>query len=50
MNNSQSKKTMHPFVQFLIELLSVRAGFYVKQHIETTKKEQHRDKNKIGTD
>jgi hypothetical protein len=31
MNNQSKKAKLHPFAQFLIELLSVRAGLYVKQ-------------------
>lgn len=31
MNNNTAKKDLHPFQRFLIELLSVRAGFYIQQ-------------------
>lgn len=31
MNNMQNKKTMHPWLSFVVELLSVRAGFYIQQ-------------------
>ena len=30
------KKTMHPFVQFFIELLSARAGLYIPQKKKET--------------
>jgi hypothetical protein len=31
MDTAQSKKNLHPFKKFIIELLSVRAGLYIKQ-------------------
>lgn len=42
MTKSNSKKTMHPIVQFLVELLSARAGLHIKQKTDTTQKEQRR--------
>ncbi|WP_228258625.1 hypothetical protein [Acinetobacter sp. ANC 4910] len=40
-SQTQAKKTSQLFKQFLLELISVRAGFYVKQdphHPETLRK------------
>lgn len=31
MNTAKQKKALHPWKQFLIELLTARAGLYVKQ-------------------
>lgn len=31
MNTAKQKKALHPWKQFLIEILTVRAGLYVKQ-------------------
>ncbi|WP_286728322.1 hypothetical protein [Acinetobacter sp. UBA1297] len=42
MNNSLSNKKMHPRLHFLVELLSVRAGFYIKQSSRYQPKDQHR--------
>lgn len=38
MNNNSKQHNMHPIKQFLIELLTVRAGLYVNQSRTIQKK------------
>ena len=42
MNNPTLNKKMHLWLHFLVELLSVRAGFHIKQSSQYQSKDQHR--------
>ena len=42
MDSPTSNKKMHPWLHFLVELLSIRAGFHIKQSAHVQPKDKQR--------